>query len=124
MKVISTTSTSGMASGKIHTDLTRKTILARTGIDGTEPASVVPSGPAPASGAWSAPAVRALPRASVSDSVGTAGSWLLCVDGVRDDDEAPLQPADAALAVTLACFWLYMRARSSAPKGTTSRSTN
>jgi hypothetical protein len=34
MKVISTISTSGMASGKIHTDLVRKTILARSGIEG------------------------------------------------------------------------------------------
>ena len=33
MNDISTTSTSGMASGKIQTDLVRRTIRARTGID-------------------------------------------------------------------------------------------
>jgi hypothetical protein len=60
----------------------------------------------------------------VSDSVATACSSLLCIDGCSIGLKTPLQSADAALAVRLACFWLYKRARRRAPKGTTSLKMN
>src|SRR5271170_209975 len=109
MKDISTTSTSGMASGKIQTDLVRKTIRARTGIDRAEPASAVRTGPAPTSGPLWSPAVLALLQESVPDSVATACSWFLRVDKYSDGSKAPRQIADASPADRLACFWLYKR---------------
>ncbi len=124
MNVISTINTSGIASGKIQTALTPKTILARTGMDGTAPALVIPSGLVAAAGTSAVPADGTSRQASVSDPAGIASSSLFCVDGGSRWWEMPRQPADAALADTLACFWLYMKARSSAPKGTTSRNTN
>src|ERR1700722_2216339 len=110
MNDISTTSTSGMASGKIHTDLVRRTIRARTGIDRAEPVSAVPTSPAPTSSPVPAPAASALLQASVSDLAATACSWFLRVDKCSDGSKAPRQAADASPAERLACFWLYKRA--------------
>ena len=60
---------------KIQTDLVRKTIRARTGIDRAEPASAVPTGPAPTSGAVGSSGLGA----TASVSVGFGGHGLLLV---------------------------------------------